>query len=77
MECKQHYNSDKTKTLTDVPLGYEINQISPLDHLWFVLKVSEIVRDTAHQFKTWRPDVQESITGQIFKPHVTNAAYIK
>lgn len=52
-------------SLTDVPLGYEINQTSPLDHLWFVLKVSEVVGDAAHQFKAWKPEVQELTTLQI------------
>lgn len=42
-------------TLTDVPACCQIHQVSPLQHLWFVLKVSEIVRDTSHQFKAWKP----------------------
>lgn len=54
-------NSTTGYTLTYVPRGYEINQISPLDNLWFVLKISKIVGDAAHKFKTWKPKMHKLI----------------
>ena len=51
MEPGWNHFLNNHSALTDVSLGYEINQIPPLDHLGFFLKVSEVVGDAAHQLK--------------------------
>lgn len=43
------------RRFTDVAPCCQVDQVSPLHHLGFVLEVGEIVGDASHQFKAWKP----------------------